>query len=243
MERSSDAIGKRSLAIVGAGAGLFVLAFTVYWTVAPIPTAAPLEGRFGDNAVLAMEFARTADELAVVIGRDPPSASEAAIRARLDRVNRLDFLYMAAYGTLLVCGFVALARARNDRRHLAGAALVVIAVLSDGVENRALLALTEAGADPAAHLATLRTATYVKWELLAAATALLAWALVRRKGWGWRAAGAIGLTAAPLGALLCVDPATFAPLLTLSFAPVWLALFADFARTLVRRDASPAARG
>ena len=203
--------------------------------------AAPLEGRYGGNAVLAMELARTADELAAIIGHDPPSASEAAIRARLDRVSQLDFLYMAAYGALLVCAFVSLARARDDRRYLAGAALVVVAVLSDGVENRALLALTETGVEPEAHLGSLRAATYVKWELLAAATALLAWTLVRRKGWAWRAAGAIGLTAAPLGVLLYVDPATFAPLLTLSFAPVWLAVFADFARTLVRRDRSPSA--
>lgn len=235
MERSADTTGEHSLALTGAGAGLFVLAFTVYWTVAPIPTAAPLEGRFGDNAVLAMEFARSADELAVVIGHDPPSASEAAIRARLDRVNQLDFLYMAAYGTLLACAFVSLARARDDRRYLAGAALVVAGVLSDGVENRALLALTETGVDAGAHLGSLRAATYVKWELLAAATALLAWALVRRKGWAWRIAGAIGLTAAPLGVLLYADAATFAPLVTLSFAPVWIALFADFVRTLVRR--------
>ena len=243
MERG-DTTRERTLALVGAAAGLFVLGFTVYWTVAPIPTAAPLEGRFGDNAVLAMEFARTPDELATVIGHEPPSASEAAIRARLDRVNQLDFLYMAAYGALLACGFVALARARQDRRHLAGAALVVAAVLSDGVENRALLALTESGVEPAAHLSVLRAATYLKWELLAAATALLAWALVRRRGWGWRAAGAIGLTAAPLGVLLYVDPAIFAPLLTLSFAPVWLALFADFARVIVRRGGSHAtARG
>jgi hypothetical protein len=238
MQRSAHTIG-RPLALIGASAGLFVLGFTVYWTVAPIPTAAPLEGRYGGNAVLAMELARTADELAVVIGRDPPSTSEATIRARLDRVNQLDFLYMAAYGALLVCGFVSLARARGDRRYLAGAALVVIAVVCDGVENRALLALTETGAEVDAHLASLRAATYVKWELLAAATALLGWALVRRKGWAWRVAGAIGLTAAPLGVLLCVDPATFAPLLTLSFVPVWLAVFADLARTLVLRSASP----
>jgi len=235
MERA--AARTRKLSLAGAGAGLLVLGFTLYWTLAPIPTAAPLDGRFGDNAVLAMEFARTPDELAVVIGRDPPSASEAAIRARLDRVNQLDLLYMAAYGALLVCGFVALARAREDRRHLAGAALVVVAVLSDGMENRALLALTETGVEPEPHLASLRVATYVKWELLAAATALLAWALVRRKGWGWRAAGAIGLSAAPLGVLLSVDPASVAPLLTLSFAPVWIALFVDFARALVRGEA------
>lgn len=240
MERAADL--NRRLSLAGAVAGLVVLGFTLYWTLAPIPTAAPLEGRYGDNAVLAMEFARTADELAAVIGHDPPSASEAAIRARLDRVNQLDFLYMVAYGTLLVCGFLALAR--EDRRHLARAALVVVAVLSDGFENRALLALTETGVDPEAHLTSLRVATYVKWELLALATALLAWALVRRKGWGWRAAGAVGLTAVPLGALLFVDPATFSPLLTLSFAPAWIAIFVVFVRALARRgDSHAAARG
>lgn len=233
----------RALSLVGAGAGLFVLGFTVYWTLAPIPTAAPLEGRFGDNAVLAMELARTAEELAVVIGRDPPSVDEVAIRARLDRVNQLDFVYMAAYGALLVCSFLALARARRTRGYLVGAAIVVVAVLSDGVENRALLALTAPGVDPAAHLTTLRAATYVKWELLAVATAALGWGLVRRQGWGWRLAGAVGLLAAPLGAWLFVEPATAAPLLTLSFAPAWIALFVDFIQSLLRRGASGALPG
>lgn len=229
-------VPSRRLAIVGAVAGLFVLGFTAYWTVAPIPTAAPLEGRYGDNAVLAMEFARTPAELAQVIGDEPPSEAERATRARLDRVNQLDLVYMLAYGALLVAAFVSLARAR-DRRWLGGAALVIVAVLSDGVENRALLALTEPGVEPSAHLATLCVATYVKWELLAVATALLAWTLLRRRGWAWRACGAIGLAALPLGVLLVVDPAIAAPLLTLAFAPVWAAVLIDFARVLWRRDA------
>jgi hypothetical protein len=216
----------RGWGVAGSLAGLFVLAFTVYWSAAPIPTAEPLEGRYGDNAVLAMEFARTPAELARVIGHDPPTADDAQIRVRLDRVNQLDFVYMLAYGVLLAAGFVLLVRHQGrDRRYLVGVAVTAAGVLADGWENRALLTLTESGADTVPLLASLRVATYAKWELLAVATALHGWALWRERGVLRRMVGLTGLAAIPLGVLLWVDAATFSPILTLAFGPIWLAIF------------------
>jgi len=215
-------VSKHHIGRLGALAGLLVLAFTCVWSIDPPPSAQPLDGRFGDNAVLAFELARTPRDIEVVIGPNPPSEAHRVIRERLDTLTRQDFVYMAAYGALLVCGFVLLERDRGARYARAGIALVVVAVIADALENRVLLALTRADTDVEGWLGQLIVFTYVKWLLLAVAASLYSvLSLARDKGVS-RVATVLGSSAILVGVSMIPWPSVASPLLVLSFAPTWL---------------------
>src|SRR5690606_27758403 len=118
----------RGSALVGVSAGLFVLGFTLVWAFDPVPTSTPLDGAYAGNAVLALEFARSTNDVERVIGPRPPTPEDQAIRDRLDALNRHDHVYMLAYGGLLVAGFVLLLRVRRCALPALGAALVATGV-------------------------------------------------------------------------------------------------------------------
>ncbi|MBX3269572.1 MAG: hypothetical protein KF729_04895 [Sandaracinaceae bacterium] len=222
----------RALAITGAAAGAFVLAFTLYWTLFPLTPATPLEGRFADNVILALELARTADDVRAVLGA-PGDPAHAALRDAVDRLNLADFAYLVAYAALLACA--ALLGARTvDRRLAALAPLAVLAALADVAENVVLLSLTASDADLAALLPWLWASTYVKWELLAVVTFALG--LAHGRAGGWRRLSALaGAAALASGLALPFAPALAAPLLALAFAPVWGTALWDLAVVLRRR--------
>src|SRR5262245_14169481 len=102
-------ISTRGLAIGGLLAGLAVLGLSVAFFRLDLRAAEPLHGAYGDQAILAFELASTPEQLAAVIGSNPPSAEAQAIRRDMDRANRLDFAYMACYGAFiaLVCACAA----------------------------------------------------------------------------------------------------------------------------------------
>ncbi len=210
---------------LGALAGLLVLAFTCVWSIFPPPTAERLGGRFGGNAVVALELARTPRDVEVVIGSNPPSEEHRAIRERLDTLTRQDFVYMAAYGALLICGFVLLERDRGVRYARVGMALVVVAVIADALENRVLLAVTRADADVGGWLGQLMLFTYVKWLLLALAASLYSVSSLARDKGVSRVATVLGASAILVGILMIPWPAAVSPLLVLSFTPPWLLMF------------------
>ena len=211
---------------LGALAGLFVLAFTCIWSIVPPPSAEPLDGRFGDNAVLALELARTPRDVEVVIGPNPPSEEHRAIRERLDTLTRQDFVYMAAYGTMLICGFMLLGRNRGARYARVGMALVVVAVIADALENRVLLALTKPDTDVGAWMGQLAVFTYVKWLLLALAASLYAVSSFARDRGAIRVVTGLGASAILVGVLMIPWPAVMSPIPVLAFAPTWLLMFA-----------------
>ncbi len=218
------------LARTGVVAGLFVLGLSGVWLASPVATVSPLAGQYADNAVLALEFARTPEALAVVIGDDPPTASAVAVRAALDQLNRWDFVYMLGYGLLLSLGGLHQAQRLQVARGVWLVPLVVFAVVCDVWENWLLLSLTTTGADVPAILPWLMVATYLKWELLVVVNVVYAWMLWRGGGVLGRGAAVVGALALPLGVLAVVEPATYAPLLTVAFTPVWLAAFVGCAR-------------
>ncbi|MBM4780568.1 MAG: hypothetical protein GQE15_22960 [Archangiaceae bacterium] len=218
-----NALAARKLERSAAVAGLVVVSFTAFWMLFPITPARPLEGRFAGNAVLALEFAQSVADVEGVIGEPTNTAA----REALDRLNRLDALYLVAYGWLLIAGSVVAARRPGQRWLLALVPLAALASLSDLAENQVLLRLTAttSAADIAPLLGPLRAFTLVKWELLAVVTAALGLSLFLEGGWWRRLCGGAGIVAAPLGVITVFDAARFSPLLTLAFAPVWVVVF------------------
>src|SRR5215469_3215567 len=95
-ERSMKA-GK--ILITALVSGIGVLVISGMFMGMQLRTVQPLNGAYGDQAMLAFELARTPADLATVIGTDPASAEAVAVRTALDRANHLDFVYMAFYAT------------------------------------------------------------------------------------------------------------------------------------------------
>jgi hypothetical protein len=220
------------LAKSAVGAGVIVLAFTVYWTLLPLTPARPLDGRYANNAVLALEFAQSVADVHAIIGESKDTHHD--VRAALDRINRLDYAYLLAYAWLLIVGFVHHARRSANERLLLFIPLVVIAALADALENVVLLRLTASDdhAQVATLLAPLRAFTLVKWTALAVVACVQGYVLFREddgssKGMVWwrRACGLMGMLSLPLMVLTVVDAAAWSPVLTLAFVPVWLYAF------------------
>lgn len=216
----------RTVAAIGVLAGVFVLAFTILWAFDPIPTHAPLHGDFGGNAILAIEFARSAADVERVIGPSLAAPGDRAIRDRIDALNRHDHVYMAAYGAMLAAGFLLRGRARRRAFTSVGILLVLVGVAFDVLENRMLFALTDSPAQLDSPLASLFVFTHMKWSALALATSLYAALAIREGGRAAKVASAVGLLATPLFVATFFAPQTFAVLLTLSFTPTWVMVFA-----------------
>ncbi len=213
----------RILAIAALVTGIAVLAISQLFVAMHLRSAAPLDGAHGNEAMLAFELARTPEQMAQVIGTDPPSADAVEIRNALDRADRLDFGYMAIYALFIALSCALAARMRGARWLRIGIGLGPVAALFDAGENLVLLQMTQTGADVAALLPKLCFRTMMKWELLAVTSALFAAAFLgdpRR----WVKAIALLFVIANLaaGALLFPLPAKASPLLLYSIASVWL---------------------
>lgn len=201
------------LAVVGLSFGFLSLGMR---------SAQPLNGAYADQAILAFELARTPEELARVIGSDPPDDDAREIRATMDRANRLDFAYMTLYGAFVAFACACAARRCNRPWLLLGVALGPLATLADLLENLVLLELTRAGADVVPLLDALHPRTILKWELLAAATALFAAGFIGAGRIGTIAGGSLALLAVAGGVMTLLDPARFLALLSGAITLVWL---------------------
>jgi hypothetical protein len=149
--------------ILGLGAVVMTLVLSA---IGPRP-AAPLPAGF-ITPVLAFEFAETeAGVMALFAPAGQPEGD--AVRAAMDRVNRLDFLYIALYGGCLVTFALTCARLTGRRVYWAAAALAVAIMAADVLENLQLLAITRdlGTADIGPALARLRLFTWLKWGGLA----------------------------------------------------------------------------
>jgi hypothetical protein len=180
-------------AVLAFGVALFVL----------MPKTAVRENVDGlQGAVIGFELATTPAHVLGILGRPDDAARPAMVEA-MDRVNRIDFLFMIAYPVLSFAIALWLAARGVAPRWLppAVAALALAMWAGDFVENLQLLTLSKTiDADAMARpLAILRVATRIKWTALFV-TALLEGAYVwrDRSGWRWSAlvfvgAGLLGL--------------------------------------------------
>jgi hypothetical protein len=149
--------------VLGLGAVVMTLVLSA---IGPRPNA-PLPAGYV-TPVLAFEFAETeADVVALFAPIGQPEGD--AVRAAMDRVNRLDFLYMALYGGCLAAFALTSARLTGRRIYMAAAALALAIVVADALENVQLLAITRdlGTADVGPALARLRLFTWLKWGGLA----------------------------------------------------------------------------
>ena len=164
--------------IVGIGALVMtlVLSFVGPRVTGPLP-----EGFL--TPVMAFEFAQSEAEVYRLF--EPPGAAEG-----MDRLNRWDFLYMALYTSFL--GLFALAAARRTDRTIfyIAAALALVILYADAMENAQLLGLTSRmqldGGSLAATLDRLYTYTWLKWGGLAVYFLLISTYFSRLSGrWRW----------------------------------------------------------
>lgn len=216
--RTSD----RTLALAAALAGFAVVALSFVFLGLGLRPVEPLDGAYGDQAILAFELARTPEELARVIGANPPDAEALQVRATMDRANRLDFAYLSLYAAFIALSCTLAARRRGRRWLRLGVAVALVAGLADVAENLVLLQLTQPQADVGPLLEALRLRTLVKWEALALATALFAGGFIGRPPWLGSFGAALALLALAGGALTLVDPARHLITLSTAITLAWL---------------------
>ncbi len=202
--------------------GIVTFAITIWLgAIGPKQMAHPAAGD-SRGPVIAFEMVSAVDQLAPVIGES--RAEYADLRDAMDKVNRIDFLYMATYGLFVAAFFWAVAQARGDRRWLVASALGIAAALADVRENIALLALTQDGAAAAANIHVLVIATWTKWFALGLASALAAHAMfttprtpiLRYVG------GAVGAFALAFTIAAYVDQVEYPQVMALGIFLTWL---------------------
>ena len=155
----------RSLSgILGLGAVIMTLVLSA---IGP-RLATPLPGGF-ITPILAFEFAESPSEVSELV------ASEGSILA-MDRLNRWDFLYMVLYSGCLFAFALVCARLTGRRIFYIPAALALLILSADAMENVQLLAITRLWDDGDISpiltqltplLNRLRLFTWLKWGGLA----------------------------------------------------------------------------
>lgn len=207
--------------ILGMGAVIMTFVLSL---VGPRLTTPPAGGFI--TPVLAFEFAETPAEVEQLFAPlDAPAG--AAVRADMDRVNRLDFLYIAFYGGCLLTFALTCARLTGRRFFLAAAALAIGIMAADVMENVQLLAITRLlGSESIErNLALLRLFTWLKWGGLAA-WFLLLWPYFRGRGGLGRVIGPLSLLPALLAVAAFLRPGLLSELFALSIGLMFLLLTA-----------------
>lgn len=201
-----------------AGGGALVIALA-----AILGSTFPKEGAgfasgYG-TPVIAFEMAKTPEDLEAVFGLPGDPLRPQRLHA-MNAGNRLDFGFMLAYGTFIVCFF--LAAWGDDRRRvwLCFAALGVVAGLADAVETTTLLNLA-ADLGNASYLQMLPYPVWTKFLALMGAGIGAGWFLVERHRGLWLALGALSLLSASTVALGFYAPASFTGLMGSGIAIVW----------------------
>ncbi len=217
---------RRALRVVQVSGGTVLLLSVILLTVFP---GAAVERNVPGfvSPVVGFELASTPEHVLGILGHSENPARAEAV-ARMNRGNRLDFLFMIAYPALYV-GIVQLLRVRGRLRGGFGRVLLLLPIvmwLGDALENRELLKLSML-TDPSAMtggLARLRPFTIMKWHALFGTSALIAYPIWQDASW-WRWAGVLFGIAALVGFLsLAVLPAieSAAYLLSLAWLVTWV---------------------
>lgn len=201
--------------ILGLGAVAVTLLLSF---VGPRPAALPA-GFI--TPVLAFEFAKSEAEVRQII--DPVGD----VRPAMDRVNQLDFLYIALYGGCLFTFALTCDRLTGRRLFFGAAALAIGIMAADILENVQLLTITAHMDDGgfAGELTRLRLFTWLKWGGLAVYFALL-WPYFARLGGPARWLGAICFLPLLLGAVAFLSRGLMSELFALSVGLMFLMLTA-----------------
>jgi hypothetical protein len=154
------------------------------------------------NPVVGFELASTPEHVFGILGGPDDPARDETVR-RMNRGNRIDFLFLLAYPAFYVGIALLLAAHGTASRGVTLAVLVLAGAMAfgDALENRELLRLAGI-TDPAAMLpalSRLRVFTSIKWAAIYAASALVAACIWRERGW-WRWSAPFFALAAILGA-------------------------------------------
>lgn len=152
--------------------GLGAIFLTLALTLAGPRAAGTLPAGFR-TPVLAFEFATDEGEVEQIFG--PPGAGREVATASMDRVNRLDFLYIGLYGLTLFTFALTIARMTGRWYFYVAAVLAFVIMAADVMENVQLLGITRAlgAASIDGALERLSFWTLVKWRGLALALLLL----------------------------------------------------------------------
>ena len=184
--KSTNKLQKIAWGLVG-----WCVVFLVVLAGRPSFSNASLPVRGVADPVVALQMARTADDVEAVLG-EAPGADREVMRVK----QYVDFGLIAGYlGLGLVIG-VALGGGRGWL--LAG--LTIVAALLDARENLGTLRVVNLGLSQVnpAMLDGLRLTSMAKWTVLAAAITVLASVTAGRKQWYLRSAGFLSLAGAAL---------------------------------------------
>ena len=202
--------------------GIAVFAITLWLgAIGPKSVAHPVEGD-QRNPIIAFEMVATPDELVAAIGES--RAGFAELRDAIDKVNRIDFLYMTVYGAFIAVFFMAVAQQRNDRRWLIVSVVGIVAMLADVRENMMLLQLTRDGADVVPLIGELVRATWIKWFALGLTSLAGGYAIYEDTSMPtMRIIGlVVGLSAAGATIASVVDPVKFPQYMALAIFVSWV---------------------
>src|ERR1019366_4638159 len=149
----------------------YCVVFLIVLAGRPSFTNASLPVRGVADPVVALQMARTADEVEAILG-EAPSADREVMRVK----QYVDFALIAGYLSLSLVVAAALSRARHRRVALLLGFLAVLAALQDVRENLATLRIVNLNLNQLspARLDALHLTSVIKWIMLAAAIALLA---------------------------------------------------------------------
>jgi hypothetical protein len=144
------------------------------------------------NPVVALQMARSVDEVDDVLG-EAPGADREAMRVK----QYIDFGFIAAYTGL----YVALAEMFRTRLAMVAALCGIAAAIFDVIENFAILRIVDVPLRQTtqAMVDAIRHPSLAKWTLAFIATTLFAILFLGSKRIGMRAIGALNLASAALG--------------------------------------------
>lgn len=217
---------RRAILIVRvSGAAVLLLSIVMLMVFPAVPVERNVPGF--TSPVVGFELASTPEHVLGILGHaEHPARPEAVVR--MNRGNRIDFVFMIAYPALYV-GIVLLLRARGRLEGTPGRVMLFLPIvmwLGDLLENRELLKLAvltdpEAMSGPLAHL---RVFTTMKWHALFGTSALIAYPVWQDATW-WRWAGVLFAIAALVGfssvvALPAIEIAAY--LLSLAWLVTWV---------------------
>lgn len=188
--KSTDKLQKLAWGLVG-----WCIVFLVVLAGKPSFTNASLPVRGVADPVVALQMARSADDVEAVLS-DAPSPDREVMRVK----QYVDFGLIAGYfGLALVIG-LALRRSGRGRMAWLLVILAILAAFHDVRENLITLRVVNLDLSQinAAMLDQLRLISIGKWVFLAAASVLLAAVTARQRAWYLRTAAALGFAGAAL---------------------------------------------
>lgn len=172
--------------------------------------------------MIAFELARTDDDLHAIFGGGASECRD-SVAAMLHRANVGDsVIFMECYGIFLCAFFIGMRRLGGAPGLCsAGAALSVLAVLADGVENYYLFRILASLDAARPFLSGLMVATGCKWVSLGVVGLLVALVLPRATRLRVIAAGAAA-QALPVSLATMLWPRVLGPFLSISVALSWV---------------------